>query len=40
MSIEENPERVPFYMVEIFTKPGTDAEKIHHAKNRDGSFHT
>ena len=28
MSIEENPEKVPFYMVEIFTKPGTDAEKM------------
>ena len=44
MSIEENPEKVPFYMVEIFTKPGTDAEKIKvfrsFTKNRDGSFHT
>ena len=28
MSIEENPEKVPFYMVEIFTKPGTDTEKM------------
>jgi hypothetical protein len=26
--LQENPNTSPFYMVEIFTKPGTDSEAV------------
>jgi hypothetical protein len=28
MRLHENPEKTPFYMVEIFTKPNTDSEAM------------